>query len=147
MKYVDVIAGVIWQDGRFLATQRIRGRHVGLWEFPGGKVKAGESNLRALARELYEELGITLEEAHPWRSAQYMDGDRCIRLHVYHVLRFSGEPQALEQQVLHWWTCHEACGLPFLEVDAPLVRELAGIAGPAMPDVAVSYDLDCPAAV
>ena len=135
MEYVDVVAGVVWQDGRFVATQRVRGRHAGFWEFPGGKVDAGESKLSALARELYEELGITLEEVHHWRAVQHIDGNRCIRLRVYHVIRFSGEPQALEQQVLRWVTVSEACELPFLEADIRLVRELAGIAEPAMPEM------------
>lgn len=128
MEYVDVVAGVIWQDGCFIATQRARGRHAGLWEFPGGKVRAGESKLGALARELHEELGISLEEAHPWRMVRHMDGNRCIRLYVYHVTRFSGKPQALEQQILNWLTSHEAYYLSFLETDIQLVRELAGVA-------------------
>lgn len=136
---VDVVAGVIWRDGRFIATQRVRGRHAGFWEFPGGKVDAGESNPGALARELYEELGIIPEELRHWRTVQHTDGDRRIRLHVYHVTRFSGEPQALEQQALRWVNALEACDLPFLEADIRLVRELAGAADPA-PGLAAAFD-------
>jgi 8-oxo-dGTP diphosphatase len=140
MNYVDVVAGVIWRNGRFIATQRVHGRHAGFWELPGGKVEAGESLLRALARELHEELGVTLEKVHRWRTVHHLDGDRRIRLHVYHVTRFSGEPQALEQQTLCWWTGPEACNLPFLETDIQLVRELAGILEPAAPSLAAAFD-------
>jgi 8-oxo-dGTP diphosphatase len=140
MEYVDVVAGVIWRNGRFVATQRVRGKHAGSWEFPGGKVKKEESNLSALARELYEELNITLEEAHYWRTVHHSYGERHIRLHVYHVLCFSGEPRAMEKQILRWWTGPEACGLPFLEADMPLLRELAGVAKPApLPDLAAAF--------
>ena len=140
MAYVNVVAGVIWQDGRFIGTQRVRGSHAGQWEFPGGKVDSGESNLKALARELHEELGITLEEAHLWRTVQHDYGDRCIRLHVYHVTRFSGEPCTLEKQHMRWLNGPEACALPFLEADLPLVRELAGFAEPALPDLSAAFD-------
>ena len=145
MEYVDVVAGIIWQDGRFIATQRIRGGHAGFWEFPGGKVEAGETKLKALARELHEELGITLEEVHHWRTVQHNRGACCIRLHVYHVTRFSGEPRALENQPLRWWTGPEACNLQFLEADMPLVRELGGVAAQTMPDLSAALDwITCP---
>lgn len=140
MEYIDVVAGIIWQNGRFIGTQRVRGRHEGLWEFPGGKVELGESNLKALARELHEELNITLKEANIWRTVEHAYDDRCIRLHVYHVTRFSGEPQAMEKQQLRWLTGPEACKLSFLEADIDFVRELAGVTTPVMPDLVAAFD-------
>ena len=141
MEFVAVVAGVIWRNGRFIATQRVRGKHAGFWEFPGGKVDPGESHRNALIRELHEELGITPEEVHHWRTVVHSYGNNpCIRLHVYHVIHFSGEPQAREKQPLRWVTASEACNLPFLEADIPLVRELAGITEPAMPDLVAAFD-------
>jgi 8-oxo-dGTP diphosphatase len=67
-KIVDVVASVIQQaDGHFLLACRPSGKpYAGYWEFPGGKVEQGESLQQALARELHEELGITVTRAHPW---------------------------------------------------------------------------------
>ena len=59
LRGIDVAAGVIWRDGRFLAAQRPPDKpHAGFWEFPGGKLEPGEDAAQALARELAEELDI-----------------------------------------------------------------------------------------
>ena len=65
---VDVAVGVLIDaDGRFLLTSRPPGKvYAGWWEFPGGKVEAGESVVAALGRELHEELGIDVVDARPW---------------------------------------------------------------------------------
>ena len=65
---VEVVAAVILRpDGQFLLTQRPDGKiYSGYWEFPGGKVEPNESLLHALERELWEELGIHVRQAHPW---------------------------------------------------------------------------------
>ena len=65
---------------------------------------------------------------------------RCIRLHVYHVTRFSGEPQTMEKQHMRWLTGAEACNLQFLEADVPLVKELAGAVEYPRPDLAAAFD-------
>lgn len=136
MKTIDVVAGVIWHNGCFLSTQRVRGSHVGWWEFPGGKVNQGESRINALARELHEELGLSIESADLWRTITHETEDQCINLHVYHIIRFSGEPQPREGQGMRWLTPREACDMQFLEVDMPLVRELAGHVAQPLPDMA-----------
>ena len=66
---VDVAVGVLIDgEGRFLLTSRPEGKvYAGYWEFPGGKLEAGESVEEALRRELHEELGITIGAAVPWR--------------------------------------------------------------------------------
>jgi 8-oxo-dGTP diphosphatase len=67
---VDVAVGVlIGADGRFLLTSRPDGKvYAGYWEFPGGKLEAGETVEQALRRELQEELGITIGAAQPWKQ-------------------------------------------------------------------------------
>ena len=75
---VDVAVGVLIQsDGRFLLTSRPAGKvYAGYWEFPGGKLEAGETVEQALRRELHEELGITIGAAAPWQ-VEVMDYPAC----------------------------------------------------------------------
>jgi len=124
MKTLEVVAGIIWHQGRFLGSRRRKGSHVGLWEFPGGKIDAGESCRQALARELREELDIQVEEASLWRTVEHAYPDKLVRLHVFHVTAFSGEPRSVEGQPISWLTLPEARQLTFLEADMPLVAEL-----------------------
>ena len=69
-KLVEVAVGVLLRvDGAFLLTSRPDGKpYAGYWEFPGGKLEAGESVQQALARELQEELGIEIASAQPWNT-------------------------------------------------------------------------------
>ncbi|WP_165075034.1 MULTISPECIES: (deoxy)nucleoside triphosphate pyrophosphohydrolase [unclassified Desulfovibrio] len=92
---IDVAAGILWRGGRLLAAQRPGGKPLaGFWELPGGKLEAGESAESALARELAEELGLTVREARFWRLAEHAYPARGIRvrLHFFHVTEFDGEP-------------------------------------------------------
>ena len=127
VKRLEVVAGILWRDQRFLAAQRPPGSvQEGWWEFPGGKLEAGESAEQALARELREELGVRTEQADFWRTVEhvYTEPPRHVVLHFYHVRCFSGEPRSREGQALCWVTREEAAQLPFLEADLPIVREL-----------------------
>ena len=124
MKRLDVVAGILWKRGRFLAAQRQKGTHTGFWEFPGGKVDAGESCMQALARELREELGVCMEDAALWRTVEHPYPDKVVRLHVFHVTAFSGEPCSMEGQPVSWVTIPEARGMRFLPADEPLVAVL-----------------------
>ncbi len=66
VRSLTVVAAVVLRDGRVLLTQRQRGAHLELhWEFPGGKVEAGESPPEALVRELYEELDVKAAIGRP----------------------------------------------------------------------------------
>lgn len=126
---LDVAAGIIWREGRFLATQRPQGKPLaGFWELPGGKLEAGESPKAALARELAEELGIKVHEATFWRLKEHDYPERGIRvrLHFFQVRNFSGEPAPREGQALAWLWPEEALALDFLPADAGIIRELSG---------------------
>ena len=101
---MHVMAGVLLDGtGRVLLAQRPAGKHLaGFWEFPGGKLEAGETPLAALARELLEELGIHVRSAEalirlPWRY-----GDRELLLDAWRVSSWRGEPRSLEAQPLQW---------------------------------------------
>jgi 8-oxo-dGTP diphosphatase len=103
---VDVAVGVlINSNGEFLLTSRPEGKvFAGHWEFPGGKLEAGESVEQALARELHEELGITIGAAHPWK-VELMDYPHArVRLHFCRVYRWQGEFEMRERQSMAWQT-------------------------------------------
>lgn len=104
MKALHVVAAVIrGTDGRILLAQRPADKHQGgLWEFPGGKVEAGEPVEAALARELHEELDICVEQARPLIKVRHAYPDLAVLLDVWEVARFSGVPRGMEGQPLAW---------------------------------------------
>ena len=99
---IDVAVGVITRsDGHVLLAERPAGKPwAGYWEFPGGKFETGESPVEALARELHEELGVELDQAYPWITRSHSYPDRNVRLHMYRVLGWHGEPHGRENQQL-----------------------------------------------
>jgi 8-oxo-dGTP diphosphatase len=101
---VDVAVGVLMKtDGQFLLTSRPEGKvYAGYWEFPGGKLEAGESVEQALRRELHEELGITIGEAQAWKTQMVDYPHALVRLHFCKVWHWQGELQMREGQSLAW---------------------------------------------
>lgn len=100
----EVAVGVLIQpDGHFLLTSRPSGKvYAGYWEFPGGKLEAGESVAQALQRELHEELGIEVLEIHPWKSELVDYPHALVRLNFCKVLSWRGELQMREGQSCAW---------------------------------------------
>lgn len=93
------------QDGAFLMASRPPGKpYAGYWEFPGGKLEAGESLLQALAREFEEELGVVVIEAQYWRSLRMDYPHALVDLQFCRITAWTGEPQGLEGQQLAWQT-------------------------------------------
>lgn len=96
-------AAVINSAGEILLALRPPKAHQGgLWEFPGGKVDAGEDIQRALARELHEELGITVEAARPLIRVHHDYADKSVLLDVWRVDAFAGQPHGREGQQIEW---------------------------------------------
>jgi 8-oxo-dGTP diphosphatase len=104
LPHVDVVVAIVTnQSGDVLVARRATHKHQGgLWEFPGGKVECGEGIEAALKREIYEELGITIEEAKPFMQQTHCYPDKRITLHVWSVTRFSGEAYGKENQPIAW---------------------------------------------
>jgi len=100
----DVAVGVVFHDdGRVLFAERPAGKPwSGYWEFPGGKIESGESVLRALTRELHEELGIEVDRAVPWITFEYAYPEKRVRLHFWRVFAWHGTPHGREDQHLSW---------------------------------------------
>ncbi|MFP4609448.1 MAG: Nudix family hydrolase [Thiohalophilus sp.] len=103
-EFIHVAAGVIYNAaGEVLLARRAAHRHQGgLWEFPGGKVEAGETVEQALARELHEELGITVRHSEPLIRLPHDYGDRTVVLDVQAVRAFDGEAHGREGQPVRW---------------------------------------------
>jgi len=100
----EVAVGVLIQpDGRFLLTSRPDGKvYAGYWEFPGGKLEAGESVAQALTRELHEELGIEALAIQPWKSELVDYPHALVRLNFCKVTSWRGELQMREGQSFAW---------------------------------------------
>lgn len=131
---IIVVAGALSDgQGRWLMQQRLPGRSMaGLWEFPGGKVEAGETLEQALGRELSEELGIVvdLEQLVPRSFSTAQLGDRQLLLLLYECRVWDGQPQALDAAQLGWFAPHEMDDLPMPAADVPLVAALRDWAQP-----------------
>ncbi|MCD5993356.1 Nudix family hydrolase [Pseudomonas sp. CDFA 602] len=123
MKRVHVAAAVIrGADGKILIAKRADSQHQGgLWEFPGGKVEAGETVQVALARELREELGIEVFAARPLIKVQHDYPDKQVLLDVWEVSEFTGEPHGAEGQPLAWVSARELADYDFPEANKPIV--------------------------
>jgi 8-oxo-dGTP diphosphatase len=125
--FVEVVAAVIIRpDGRFLLTSRPEGKpYAGYWEFPGGKIEAGESALQAITRELQEELGIQVEQVYPWITRVFTYTHATVRLHFYRVVEWYGQPFGRENQALSWQTVDNVSVIPLLPANLPVIRGLA----------------------
>ena len=128
MKRVRVVAALISDpvdSTRFLAQQRLAtGSRANLWEFPGGKVEAGESDQAALIRECHEELAVEISVGrHLWQVVHEYP-DLTVELVLYAASVVSGQPHSLGAQALRFCTPKQMQGMPFCEADVPLLAQL-----------------------
>lgn len=127
-KVVHVAAGVIYrEDGCFLLGRRAPGTfYPGYWEFPGGKVEAGESAAQALCRELDEELGIKVHKLRPWLMREHHYEHAHVRLHFFEVIEWSGTVNDHVHSELRWVradTMEHEC-TPMLPANGPVLKAL-----------------------
>jgi 8-oxo-dGTP diphosphatase len=126
-----VAAALFDDDGRVLIAERPAGKHMaGWWEFPGGKVAAGESDTQALIRELREELGV---EARPIAAIMTLTHDYPDRVVDLVLWRASahGVPRGLDGQQLKWVDCESLASERLLEADRPFIAALQLLSSPA----------------
>jgi 8-oxo-dGTP diphosphatase len=118
---------LIDSDGRILLAQRPAGKSMaGLWEFPGGKIEAGERPEQSLIRELKEELGIAVKEEclAPLTFASHLYPDFHLLMPLYVCRRWEGIVTAQEQQKLKWVRPAELKNYPMPPADEPLISHL-----------------------
>lgn len=124
---ITVVAAVIEENGAFLVTRRPEGVHLGgLWEFPGGKVGAGETHAQALLRELREELDADADVGALLLETSHAYDDRTVSLHFY-TCTLRGAPRAMLGQQMRWVRRDELRTLDFPPADEELIRRLSSL--------------------
>jgi len=124
----EVAAGILLDaQQRFLMGQRPVGKpYAGYWEFPGGKVEAGETLFQALQRELQEELGITIHDSVDLMMIEHDYPHAYVRIHVSVIRDWTGEPTGCENQALSWQDLNrdQLTVDPLLPAALPMIQQL-----------------------
>jgi 8-oxo-dGTP diphosphatase len=122
---LSVVGAAILRDGRCLATRRgPRLDQAGLWEFPGGKVEAGETPAQALRRELREELGIEVEVGAFLATGRAGVGHVDVELDVYLATTPAVDVELREHDQVRWLSARELWEVEWAEADVPAVEAL-----------------------
>lgn len=121
----DVVAALIWDNGRFLACQRPANKARGLlWEFVGGKVEPGETKKQALARECQEELDVVVQVGEVFMELIHEYPDITIRLTLFNATITSGVPRMLEHNDLQWLYPTQIPQYSFCPADKDILTEI-----------------------
>lgn len=127
MKRIEVVAAIIYKEGTFLATQRGYGEFKGLWEFPGGKIKTGETPQEALIREIKEELDITINVNRFICTTEYDYPQFHLTMHSYLCDIASGN-MILKEHLSNLWLQKEDLNkVNWLPADKEVVKVLKSI--------------------
>ncbi len=126
MEHYDVVIAIVVNKAhQILLSRRQAHQHqAGKWEFPGGKIKPGETPQQALARELQEELGIAPLASQPLIRVEHTYPDCHVSLNVQEVSDYSGEAVALEGQEIRWHSLEMLANLDFPAANAPIVTAI-----------------------
>jgi 8-oxo-dGTP diphosphatase len=121
---VQVVGAAVVREGRVLAARRVAPVALaGLWEFPGGKVEPGESDVEALQREIAEELGVEVVVGARV-GPDLLLGDTAV-MRVYLARLVDGDPQLTEHDAFRWLGADELDDVPWIPADAPVLGPLA----------------------
>lgn len=125
METVNVAAAVLMKNGRFLIAQRPKEAHQGLkWEFPGGKIEAGEDVASCLKREIKEELDLDISVGEEIIVVEHQYGDKKVILHSHWCNYLGGETTARHCHDFRWVKSSEMHSFDFSEADCPVLKIL-----------------------
>ena len=127
MKNIDVVAAVLFWEGKVLCVQRpeCQKEYVSLkWEFPGGKVEVGESREEALLREIREELSVEIEVSEFSMTVEHTYSDFHLTMHVFKCVLDQGEITLNEHAALKWLSIDELDRLDWVAADEKVVTFL-----------------------
>lgn len=125
MKFVEVVAALIWDKDKFMICQRPAHKKCGLlWEFVGGKVDPGETKAQALIRECQEELAVTLTVGDIFMDVFHEYPDITVHLTLFYATIMEGVPQKLEHNDIRWITTSEIPNFCFCPADEEILNAL-----------------------
>mgnify|MGYP004682647459 CR=1 FL=1 len=127
MKTINVVAAVIMKEGRVFATQRGYGEFKDRWEFPGGKVEAGESPEEALRREIREELEVEVNVGDLIDTIEYDYPAFHLSMKCYACTIAGGSPHLLEHEAARWLSADQLDSVAWLPADITLIPKIAGL--------------------
>jgi len=125
MYVIEVAAGIIYREGRYLIARRKPGVHLGgYWEFPGGKREEGESLEECLHRELFEELSIRVDVPIPYRIIRHAYQERTVELHFFRCAIEQGEAAPVDCEEIRWVLPEELAQFEFPPADQVIIDAL-----------------------
>lgn len=127
MKTIEVVAAVIHDEGKILATQRGYGDFKGGWEFPGGKIQPGESAEEAIVREIQEELQVCIRPEKLLTTVEYDYETFHLTMHCFLASIIKGEIQLIEHEAMRWLTSDQLESVDWLPADIAVVAQLKRI--------------------
>jgi mutator protein MutT len=128
MKLVQVAAGLICREGRYLIARRKTNVHLGgLWEFPGGKCEPGETLEDCLRRELQEELAIRIAAPVRFHTIRHEYPEKTVELHFFRCSILSGQARPIDCAEVRWVSPDELVDYEFPPADRPIIEALRGL--------------------
>ena len=124
MKTVRVVAAIIHKDGKIFATQRGYGAYKDYWEFPGGKIEAGETPEQALIREIKEELATIIQPEQFLMEVEYDYPEFHLSMDCFICTIIAGEPELLEHESACWLSMEHLCDVNWLPADVLIVDRI-----------------------
>lgn len=124
MKSIEVVAGIITDNGKIFATQRGYGDYKDFWEFPGGKMEPGETPQQALARELREELSVEVDVGEFVCTVEYDYPGFHLTMHCFYCSVTGGTLTLLEHEAARWLDMEQIHSVDWLPADVVVVNAL-----------------------
>lgn len=124
MKTLNVVAAIIKDDGKFLATKRGYGEFINMWEFPGGKIEENESREDALVREIKEELDCTIEITNFALDLEYQYPSFYLKMTCFEAIIIEGTPKLLEHNDARWLSVDDLDSVNWIPADIQIIDYL-----------------------